>query len=104
MTLISVDFPAPFSPISACTSPSSSSKDTFFKARTPANDLVIDLAFSSGTAIRLTQKCVLKTAVDRDDVAGCFRALIARQPDDGERAVLRGYGPSRERSLGVMAH
>ena len=38
---MSVDFPAPFSPQRACTSPRSTSKSNFFKARTPGKDLVI---------------------------------------------------------------
>src|SRR5947208_1564997 len=44
MILISVDFPAPFSPTTACTSPGRSSKVTPFSACTPANDFVIDAA------------------------------------------------------------
>jgi len=39
--LISVDLPAPFSPTSACTSPTRRSKETRPSARTPANDLLI---------------------------------------------------------------
>src|SRR6266566_2618988 len=44
--LISVDFPAPFSPTSAWTSPARRSKDTPRSACTPANDLAIDSARS----------------------------------------------------------
>src|SRR5215213_8273534 len=39
-TLIKVDFPAPFSPTSACTSPVPSPKETSSSARTPGNLLV----------------------------------------------------------------
>ena len=45
--LSKVDFPAPFSPKRACTSPFCNSKLTFFKTCTPPNDLQI---FSSETA------------------------------------------------------
>ena len=41
MILMSVDLPAPFSPISACTSPGRSSNETSLSACTPANDLLI---------------------------------------------------------------
>ena len=37
MILISVDLPAPFSPISACTSPDWTLKSTSSSARTPGN-------------------------------------------------------------------
>src|ERR1017187_2280183 len=47
MTLISVDFPAPFSPSSACTSPEPSENETPRRACTPAKDLVIAVASSS---------------------------------------------------------
>src|SRR5918994_3640283 len=40
MTLIRVDFPAPFSPTRACTSPGRSSKEIPSRARTPGNRLV----------------------------------------------------------------
>src|SRR5688572_9287633 len=39
MILMSVDFPAPFSPASACTSPAARSNDTPLSACTPAKDL-----------------------------------------------------------------
>src|ERR1022692_142117 len=48
ITLMSVDLPAPFSPTSAWTSPSRSSKETPFRAWTPAKDLVIPAASRSG--------------------------------------------------------
>src|SRR4051812_21850290 len=41
MILIRVDFPAPFSPTNACTSPGKSSKETPFNARTAPKDLVM---------------------------------------------------------------
>ena len=46
MILMSVDLPAPFSPISACTSPGRSSNETSLSACTPANDLLIPAASS----------------------------------------------------------
>src|SRR4051794_20816695 len=39
MIFISVDLPAPFSPISACTVPGRNLKDTLSSARTPGNSL-----------------------------------------------------------------
>src|SRR5689334_16869131 len=50
---ISVDLPAPFSPISAWTSPGISSKRAPDSARTPGNDLWMSLASTSSMA-RLT--------------------------------------------------
>ena len=44
MTLIRVDFPAPFSPTSAWTSPASRSNETPLRARTPANDLLMPVS------------------------------------------------------------
>ena len=43
-TRISVDLPAPFSPISAWTSPDATAKSTPFSARTPPNALVTPLS------------------------------------------------------------
>src|SRR6478736_869062 len=45
---IRVDLPAPFSPSSACTSPSSSSKWTWSLARTPGNCFVIPRSSRTG--------------------------------------------------------
>src|SRR6185312_14303905 len=57
ITLMSVDFPAPFSPSSACTSPERSENDTPRRACTPAKDLVIAVASSSAipTSMRRCQ-------------------------------------------------
>src|SRR5437667_4768227 len=46
MILIRVDLPAPFSPISACTSPARNSNEAFLSACTPAYDLSISMARS----------------------------------------------------------
>src|SRR5471032_1619245 len=48
MILISVDLPAPFSPIRAWTSPARSSKETPFSAHNPEYDLVMQVASKSG--------------------------------------------------------
>src|SRR5262245_62040567 len=45
---MSVDFPAPFSPRRACTSPGASSKSTSSFARTPGNRFVIPRSSRSG--------------------------------------------------------
>ena len=46
ITLMRVDLPAPFSPISACTSPARTSSDTSVSAATPAKDLDTPLTSS----------------------------------------------------------
>src|SRR5918994_5605923 len=61
MILMSVDLPAPFSPMSACTSPARSSMEPLFKACTPAYDLVMSAARSSTLS-------VMSLALDDDDV------------------------------------
>src|SRR5215212_5378520 len=75
MILISVDLPAPFSPMSACTSPALSSSEALFRACTPAYDFVMSAARRSGTsAIAFTP--------DDDDVE------FGRPVDaDGERQL-----------------
>src|SRR6185436_727605 len=50
-TLIRVDLPAPFSPISACTSPGRSRKSTPSSARTPGKDLLIAVIVTTGSVI-----------------------------------------------------
>src|ERR1041385_8981331 len=64
MTFISVLFPAPFSPISACTSPCRSSRSTPSSATVGPNDFLISESFSA--SIRL-YPCHprLKTVVKR---------------------------------------
>src|SRR5687767_2182429 len=52
---ISVDFPAPFSPSSACTSPRWRSKSTWSLASTPGKRLVIPRSSRMGTAARSTR-------------------------------------------------
>src|SRR3569833_91626 len=51
ISLISVDFPAPFSPTSACTDPACSSSETSSSARTPANRLLADVTANTGVVI-----------------------------------------------------
>src|SRR2546421_12184649 len=46
MILMRVDLPAPFSPISACTSPARTSNEALLSACTPAYDLCISMARS----------------------------------------------------------
>src|SRR5215204_6209976 len=90
MILISVDLPAPFSPMSAWTSPARSSSDALFRACTPAYDFVMSFARRSGTsAIAFTP--------DDDDVK-LGRAVDA----DGERQLdvgcARGAGDESYRA------
>jgi hypothetical protein len=56
MILISVDFPAPFSPTIACTSPACSSNETWRRALTPSNDFVMDDAERSAGGKRQDDK------------------------------------------------
>src|SRR5919107_1803099 len=83
MILMSVDLPAPFSPMSACTSPARSSSEALFRACTPAYDFLMSVARRSGTsAIAFTpddDDVKLGRAVDADgqrqlDVGGARRA------------------------------
>src|SRR5581483_6823978 len=50
-TLMRVDFPAPFSPTNAWTSPACASNDTFLSARTPANDFEMEIARRMGLIV-----------------------------------------------------
>src|SRR5215204_3703870 len=90
MILISVDLPAPFSPMSACTSPARSSSDALFRACTPAYDLVMSVALRSGTS-------TIAYILDDDDVE-FSRAVDA----DGERQLdvrsARGAGDESYRA------
>src|SRR5580698_7942982 len=104
MILMSVDFPAPFSPIKAWTSPARSSNDTSFKACTPANALRIDRASNTGAVMKsasrsLAQKSVLQSSINRNDVPSGFCALFAGQPSDGVRTILWENRPPSQRAL-----
>src|ERR1051326_7389078 len=61
MTLMSVDFPAPFSPSNPWTSPLWSPKETPFNAGTAPKDLVTDVSWSNGPVIltALAQQALL---------------------------------------------
>src|SRR5580704_5897466 len=106
MILMRVDFPAPFSPIKAWTSPARNSNDTSFNACTPANALRIDRAPRTGAVMksawrRSAQKSVLQSSVYWNDMASSFCALIASQPSDGVGAILgKNWSPS-QRALGI---
>src|SRR5215210_508881 len=75
MILISVDLPAPFSPMSACTSPARSSSEALLRACTPAYDFVMSVARSSAVS-------AIAFNLDDDDVE-FGRAVDA----DGERQL-----------------
>src|SRR5215207_650150 len=75
MILMSVDLPAPFSPMSACTSPVRSSSEALFRACTPAYDFVMSVARRSGTS-------AIAFTLDDDDVE-FGRAVDA----DGQRQL-----------------
>src|SRR5829696_5590059 len=79
MILMRVDLPAPFSPMSACTSPARSSSEALLSACTPAYDFVMSVARRSGTS-------AIAYILDDDDVE-FGRAVDA----DGERQLdVRG--------------
>src|SRR5829696_9731665 len=90
MILISVDLPAPFSPMSACTSPARSSSEALLSACTPAYDFVMSVARRSGTS-------AIAFTLDDDDVQ-LGRAVDA----DGERQLdvrgARGAGDESHRA------
>src|SRR5215216_1817824 len=97
MILISVDLPAPFSPMSACTSPARSSSDALLSACTPAYDFVMSVARRSGTSaiayILDDDDVQLGRAVDADgqrqlDVRGARRAS-----DKSYRAAQPAFAP-----------
>src|SRR6185312_8878923 len=73
----SVDLPAPFSPSSACTSPSAASKSTPSLATTPGNRFVIPLsATAAGTGGRRARR------VPHAPRPTVRRFLALRAPDD----------------------
>src|SRR5215207_2549107 len=90
MILMRVDLPAPFSPMSACTSPARSSSEALFSACTPAYDLVMSVARRSGTS-------AIALPLDDDDVE-FGRAVDA----DGQRQLdvrgARGAGDESHRA------
>src|ERR1044072_3801031 len=97
MILMRVDLPAPFSPMSACTSPARSSSEALFRACTPAYDFVMSVARKSGTsAIAFTlndDDVEFGGAVDADgerqlDVRGARRA-----GDKSYRAAQTAFAP-----------
>src|SRR5215208_39811 len=97
MILMRVDLPAPFSPMSACTSPARSSSEALLSACTPAYDFVMSVARRSGTsAIAFTpddDDVEFGRAVDADgqrqlDVRGARRAR-----DKSHRAAQAAFAP-----------
>src|SRR5512138_3127404 len=84
---ISVDFPAPFSPSSAWTSPGSSSKSTASFASTPGNCLVIPRISRTGPAALIARdSTVLSRACEE---MSCGRAVPARPHGASARLELR---------------
>src|SRR5215207_3242517 len=87
MILMRVDLPAPFSPMSACTSPARSSSEALLSACTPAYDFRMSVARRSGTS-------AIALPLDDDDVE-FGRAVDA----DGERQLdVRGARRPRDES------
>src|SRR3954468_17361115 len=69
-----VDLPAPFSPSSACTSPSAASKSTWSFARTPGNRFVIPRSSTAAAMEERHGRAGARPARPRD--------LALRAPDD----------------------
>jgi hypothetical protein len=99
---ISVDFPAPFSPINACTSPALSEKSTPLNAFTPGNSLDIPMtcnnsskkspSFDSfcawGSALIATHRAVLSVRLVESFGGGVLKPAARLQRDGGDRRDL----------------
>src|SRR5215218_3423536 len=97
MILMRVDLPAPFSPMSACTSPARSSSEALFKACTPAYDFVMSVARRSGTsAIAFTpddDDVEFGRAVDADGERQLDVRRARRAGDESDRAAQAALAP-----------
>src|SRR5215213_5572095 len=97
MILISVDLPAPFSPMSACTSPARSSSEALFKACTPAYDFVMSVTRRSGTSAIVfppdDDDVELGRAVDADGQRQLDVGRARRAGDEGYRAAQAFFTP-----------
>src|SRR5437867_1829354 len=95
MSLISVDFPAPFSPSKACTSPACNWNDTPLSARTAPKDLVTFVSCSSGEVMSspLAQHVLLVPLHFRQPpiTHGNAPALAIRIPHRSERKRFRFF-------------
>src|SRR5690242_1392023 len=101
---MSVDFPAPFSPMSACTSPALSRKSTLSRARTPGKRIVMPRISTTGAALIGTDIAL------SDPLGGTTAPEPVGQPGSGAVAqhsfsTLRCRGSvlaGGERSLGLL--
>src|SRR5215208_970356 len=80
MIFTSVDFPAPFSPTSACTSPARSSRSTPSSAVTPANRLTIRSIRRTGCTSALISSPLDGVGVEKGE----------RRKEKGERRKEKG--------------
>src|SRR5438128_740951 len=110
---ISVDFPAPFSPSSACTSPSRRSKSTRSFARTPGKRLVIPRSSRTGVSVGAAATAAILGSKEEGGPCGppSLRyglAELGRRLDlagDDLRAELRDLLQERSRDVRVdLAH
>src|SRR2546423_1022335 len=88
MILIRVDLPAPFSPISACTSPARNSNEAFLSACTPAYDLSISMARS-------------RAWFDMIRVGMCRLGRLCRFVNHDDVQLARPMNADRQRQLNV---
>src|SRR5262245_60565045 len=89
-TFISVDLPAPFSPISACTSPAISSKRQLSSARTPGNDLLRLWIETSGSIHQPPPRVVVTSCSHRDRADRTHLYGVCLGGSAPPRRVLRG--------------
>src|SRR6202034_3518106 len=78
ITLMSVDLPAPFSPITAWTSPARSSNETDLSAFTPANAFEIELASRTRSPIAAQRGHRTATVRERIDAINCAIVIIQK--------------------------
>src|SRR4051794_25311216 len=96
ITFIRGDFPAPFSPISAWTSPGNSSNETDFSAWTPAYDLLMSTAWRMGRRsldmdlLLCASRSGTQPESQKHVEAGRMRAV--RRPQFGRNRVCREVG------------
>src|SRR6267142_7046747 len=90
MIFISVDLPAPFSPINACTVPACSRKPTWSSATTPGNALTMPAISSNGVATALDAACASSIVAASDMRCAERRGASLAKHRAAEASVLAG--------------
>ena len=104
----SVDFPAPFSPTSACTSPGSTSNATPSSARVAPNCLLMSRALAAGRVMPVTVRNLTGGARDAHLLVGEPAALddhvvVQRDGAVAHRHVIVAFGGALAAALGIRA-